>query len=156
MVFLPASMLPRSGTRFLMFTGAVLWIPAGTALVVSSPLGRFTAIGAFIGLGGCAVLFLWWALRPRRFGRARRLQNVGALLTVATAALVELALILAARLSPDDPLGSYLPALPLAGAGLACLAARIVVGVKARAAAQEEPAAPGAPQVGPDSHRYRA
>lgn len=155
MVFIPASMMSTSGTRFLLFSGAVLWIPAGTALVVTQPLGRFTAIGAFIGLGGLAVLFLWWLLRPRRTGRARRLQTIGAALTVATAALIELALILAARLSPDSPAGAYLPALAAAAAGLACLAARITVGAKGRTAARAEQLSTS-PRVGPHGHRHRA
>ncbi|MEZ0064469.1 hypothetical protein ABIA32_000457 [Streptacidiphilus sp. MAP12-20] len=126
--------VPDSVFRVGMLSAAAVAVPAASALVVSAPLGRFTAIGGFIGICGLACLGMWWQLRPRAVDAvAARWVNTGAVLTVVTIALVEGGLVLFLGRYPDDPLSVFIPAITVGGTGVLCLVARIAVGVRARA-----------------------
>ncbi len=129
--YIPVGRLSAAQTRIVMFGGAVMWIPSGIALMATTPFGRFTAIGAFLALGGLALLWGWWPRRPTLHGRARRLRIWGASLSLATAALAESAAVLFFNSFPDL-------ALCAAVAASTCLILRVVVGLRTRAAKTED------------------
>ena len=85
---------PLWAYRTAMLFGAAIVLPAAGALVASAPSAPAAVIGFVLVCGGLALLWLWWLLRDKRNGRARRIQILGACLTLATVALFETALVL--------------------------------------------------------------
>lgn len=118
--------------RMGMLLGAAIVLPAACALIGSTPFGRGTAIGSVLVCGGLVLLRLWWLLHDKRTGAARRIQVVGAALTLAAIALFETSLVLFLGRSPGDPIGAYVACVACAGVASCCLAARMAVGLKAR------------------------
>ena len=123
---------PLWAYRTAMLFGAAIVLPAAGALVASAPSAPAAVIGFVLVCGGLGLLWLWWLLRDKRNGRARRFQILGACSTLATIALFETALVLFLGRAPGDPIGAFVPCIAWAAAAACCLAGRIAVGLTSR------------------------